>query len=349
MRRSSTALVFVVLAASLGGSLAASAATANDTACRKATISGSASSTEILAYDACRFDRLDAAVAGLKPTTAPTPSPTASSTPTPSTAPTATVTPKPSTTATAPTTPPSSGKPGSSNTGVPVGTTLTAYTGPKTITTAGTVIDAKDISGTLSIQAKNVVIRNSKIHGSNAGTGVAVEENGSATITDSEIYSFEVGITYSNFTAIRVDLHDLTYDGLKMSSNARLQDSWIHSPRPTSDAHWDGVQVQNGVVNTVIQGNNIDGGTADVNSALFLCPDLGPSTNGPLTVTGNWLDGGNFTVNVLDGNNGQYFIKTISVTDNRFGNASKYGRSNVNVPITQSGNVVDSTGAAYSL
>lgn len=347
MRRPLTASVFLVLAVLLGGSLAASAATANDTTCRKATISGSASHEEIVAYDACRFDMLDAQVAALKPTSTPTSSPTAPSTPKPSAPPTPTA--PPTTPTTPPTTPPSSGKPGASNTGVPVGTTLTAYTGPKTITTAGTVIDSKDISGALSIQAKNVVIRNSKIHGSNSGTGLAVEDNGSATITDSEIYSFEVGITYSNFTAIRVNLHDLTYDGIKMSSNARLQDSWIHAPKPTSDAHWDGIQVQNGVVNTVIQGNNIDGGTADVNSALFLCPDLGPSTNGPLTVTANWLNGGNFTVNVLDGNNGQYFIKTIAVNNNRFGNDSQYGRSNVNVPITQSGNVVDSTGAAYSL
>ena len=348
MRRPLTTLVFLVLALLLGGSLAAGAATSNDAACRKAAVSGSVSSGEVLAYDACRFDMLDAQVAALKPTSTPTPSPLPPS----PTAPSTTKPPTTPPTTTPPTTPPttpSSGKPGASNTGVPTGTTLTAYTGPKTITTAGTVIDSKDIGGALSIQAKNVVIRNSKIHGSNSGTGLAVEDNGSATITDSEIYSFEVGITYSNFTAIRVNLHDITFDGLKMSSNARLQDSWIHAPKPTSDAHWDGVQVQNGVVNTVIQGNNIDGGTADVNSALFLCPDLGPSTNGPLTVNGNWLNGGNFTVNVLDGNNGQYFIKTIAVTNNRFGNDSKYGRSNVNVPITQSGNMVDSTGAGYTL
>ena len=251
---------------------------------------------------------------------------------------------------TAPDEPSSSVKPGPSNTGVPAGTVLSPYTGPKTITTAGTVIDSKDVSGALVIRAKNVVIRNSKIHDDpDAIAGIYVDGSGSATITDSEIYNFEVGITYSNWTAIRVNIHDMTADGMKISSNVRLQDSWVHGPKPSSDAHWDGGQVQNGVTNTVIQGNTIDASGSNTNSALFLCPDLGPSTNGPLTVTGNWLNGGNYTVFVLDGNNGQYFISDISVTNNRFGNSFQYGRSNVNVPITQSGNVVDSSGAAHNL
>jgi hypothetical protein len=330
MRRPLTALVFLVLAALLGANFAASAATPNDTTCRK-LVTGSWNSEKVVKYDACRFDKLDSAVAGLAPGTAPTSNPT--SAPTSPASPSVSPTPAVTTTSA----PPSSGKPGSTNTGVPAGTTLTAYTGPKTITTAGTVIDGKDVNGALRIEAKNVTIKNSKVHGDLSSTGIYVT------------YNFEVGITYSNFTAIRVNLHDITFDGLKMSSNARLQDSWIHAPKPTADAHWDGVQVQNGVVNTVIQGNNIDASGSGTNSALFLCPDIGPSTAGPLTVTSNWLSGGNFTVAILDGNNGQYFIKSIIVRTNRFVTPGQYGFSNVNVPITQSGNVVDSSGAAYTL
>jgi hypothetical protein len=273
-----------------------------------------------------------------------TSSPTSTVVPTTTTPkPPTTTTPKPPTT----TTPPSNlAKPGPSNTGVPVGTVLTPYTGPHTITTAGTVIDSKDITGSLSIQAKNVTIRNSKIHDDLSATaGINVEDNGSATITDSEIYNFQVGIVYSNWTAIRINMHDITFDGMKMSSNARLQDSWIHGPKPSSDSHWDGVQVQNGVVNTVITGNFIDASGPGTNSALFLCPDIGPSTNGPLTVTGNWLDGGNYTVFILDGANGKYFISNISVTNNRFGHAAQYGPTDINVPVTWTGNVWDDTGA----
>ena len=93
MRRRLTALVFLVLAALLGANLAASAASPNDTTCRKATVSGSASNDEILAYNACRFDMLDAQVAALKgttPTPAPTPTPKPTASPTATSSPTST-------------------------------------------------------------------------------------------------------------------------------------------------------------------------------------------------------------------------------------------------------------------
>ena len=242
-------------------------------------------------------------------------------------------------------TPVASGRPGPSSTGVPDGVALSAYTGPSTITTAGTVIDGKDVRVGLTIRAKNVVIRNSKIHDDlTAVAGVYVEGSGSATITDSEIYNVDLGITYGNWTAVRVDIHDTASDGVKMSSGARLENSWVHSPKPTSGAHWDGVQVQNGVVDAVIQGSYIDARGSGSNSALFLTPDLGPTTNGPLTVRGNWLDGGNFTLYALDGDNGRYFIRNITITGNRFGRGASYGPTYVNVPVTWSGNVWDDTG-----
>ena len=52
------------------------------------------------------------------------------------------------------------GMPDATTAGVPSGTTLTAYTGPMTITQAGTVIEGKIIDGTLTIDAANVTIKN---------------------------------------------------------------------------------------------------------------------------------------------------------------------------------------------
>ena len=43
------------------------------------------------------------------------------------------------------------GMPDATTAGVPAGTTLTAYTGPMTITTPGTVIEGKIINGTLKV------------------------------------------------------------------------------------------------------------------------------------------------------------------------------------------------------
>jgi hypothetical protein len=59
----------------------------------------------------------------------------------------------------------------SESVGVPAGTTLTAYTGPYTITTDGTVIDSKDITQPITIAANNVTIRKSRLR--NAGSGVS--------------------------------------------------------------------------------------------------------------------------------------------------------------------------------
>jgi len=67
------------------------------------------------------------------------------------------------------------GWPGPSNTGVPAGIVLTTYTGPMTITTCGTVIEAKTVDGSLMIRTGNgftdanhpcVTIRDSLIKGS---------------------------------------------------------------------------------------------------------------------------------------------------------------------------------------
>lgn len=234
------------------------------------------------------------------------------------------------------------GKPGPSNTGVPAGVTLTAYTGPSNITTPGTTIDSKDISTNLTINASNVTIKNCKIHGTLA-SGVIGIDNGNGynlILTDCEIYNFWTGLVYGGWTGIRLNMHDLSYDGIKMSSGATLRDSWIHDPQFEEGAHWDAIQIQDGVTNVTIQHNVIDVGTIG-SDALFFAPDLGPSTNGPVLIDGNWFNGGNYTISILDGNNGVYFVQNITVTNNRWGRTSNYGPCNRNVPITQSGNVWD--------
>jgi hypothetical protein len=269
------------------------------------------------------------------------------STPTTSTSAPPPVTTTPTTTSTAP---PSTGWPDASNTGVPDGVSLTA-SGSITVTAANTVIDGKNITGGVLIKAANVTIKNSRIAGSAGGASCVFVQSGSVTIQDSEIVgNCENGIGFDNWKAIRVEVRGTYGDGVKLGSNVTLQDSWIHDLAPASGAHADGGQVQGGISNTVIRHNVIDlGSSARANAALFIAPDLGPNSNGPLTIDGNKLNGGNFVMYCVDGNNGQYLIKNITITNNRFGAKFTYGRSNVNVPITQSGNVIDATGAAYNL
>lgn len=228
--------------------------------------------------------------------------------------------------------------PGASNTGVPAGTALKA-SGSLTLTTPGQVVSGLDITGGVTVAAPNVVIKNSKVHGSGSGDGIRVL-SGNVTVQDSEIYGFENAIGYDNWTALRVNIHGDTGDGVKLGSNTTLQDSWIHDLTPAAGAHSDGGQMQSGVTNLVVRHNTIDmASTGNANSALFMAPDLGPSTSGPVLVENNYLSGGNYTVYVVDGNNGQYYVSNITVRNNVFG-SSGFGPADVNVPVTWSGNTL---------
>jgi hypothetical protein len=239
------------------------------------------------------------------------------------------------------------GRPGASSTGVPADTTLTP-SGELRITTANQVIDGLDISGPVTVEAPGVVIKNSRIHGDDV-YGVLVRA-GSVTITDTEISGFENGIAGDSWVALRVNIHSVYGDGVKFGDDVTLQDSWIHDVTPSADAHADGGQMQSGVSNLVVKHNVIDMSSASsANSALFLAPDLGPSTSGPVTIDGNWLDGGNFSLYCVDGNNGQYFVQNISITNNKFGRGSAYGPAQINVGVTESGNVWADTGAQLGL
>ena len=262
-------------------------------------------------------------------------SPTATSSPTATRSPTATSSPS--------ATSGSDATPGPDNTGVPAGTSLTSSGGLR-VTKANTVLSNLDIFGQVSIEAPGVVIRNCKIHGSGSGNAIQVR-SGSVEIFDSEIYGYENGIGGDNWEATRVDIHSTTGDGIKLGSNTLVEDSWIHDLSPDSDAHADGIQVQSGIDNASVLNNVIDlSRTASANAALFIAPDLGPSSDGPLLVQGNYLDGGNYTVQVLDGDYGKYYIAQIAFRDNTWGHKSNYGPVRTNVAVAWVNNTFADTG-----
>jgi hypothetical protein len=78
-----------------------------------------------------------------------------------------------------------------------------------------------------------------------------------------------------------------------------------------------------------------------MNSALFICPDLGPTSPGPVIITDNLLGGGNATVYLLDGSYGRYTQSGVSFIDNVFLNDAKFFPVDVSmsVPFEWAGNV----------
>lgn len=244
--------------------------------------------------------------------------------------------------------------PGAANTGVPAGVALTVHQGDMVITQPGTVIDGLDIHGFVDVRAADVTIRNSIIRGGQPGVQDALvrsaSDGASVTITDSELVAAVPstridGLRGYNITAERLDIHHVL-DGAHFwgSGNVVLRDSWIHDILHFENdpgwgggpSHDDSIQIQSGS-DYRITGNRVEGGH---NAAIQLTQDAGRTSD--VTISGNWLDGGACTVNLAQKDLGP--LQGIAVTDNTFGDGSRFGCAILRPPagsISTEGNVSD--------
>lgn len=187
------------------------------------------------------------------PSESPTPTPSPTSTPTPTPTPTPVPVPVPAPAPVpvpAPAPAPVTGWPNASNTGY-LGSTadLKAKSIPS-ITSAGTVIDHVDLSGDTFVNAPNVVIKNSVVHGGN--WGIEVGPNATNLVVQDTTFlgganSAIMDDGYANNVSyVRVNISGST-DGMKLSGAGRLiQDSFIHGLSQTSTSHNDGIQAYEG-------------------------------------------------------------------------------------------------------
>jgi hypothetical protein len=148
--------------------------------------------------------------------------------------------------------------PNSATTGVPAGTSLTAYTGPCTITTNNTVINAKTISGcevndgSLVIEASNVQITNSQVNMRIwLDTDPAASPGWSVSLTDSDVIVSRVdnlaAVCCGNYTITRSELQGSDYSaqcemgtvGGNHGSTCTIRDSYLHGQNtdPAQDWH----------------------------------------------------------------------------------------------------------------
>lgn len=229
--------------------------------------------------------------------------------------------------------------------GVPAGVALRTTPG-FTASVPGQTYDALDVAGPVIVTARGVVIRRSRIRGSGP-CAVWVRDGGSVVIEDSEIVGAENGVGFGSYVLRRCWVHGQYGDGLKLGSDTLVEDSLVNGLVPAAGAHADGGQVQFGVTNLIVRRSVFDVSTCDGNAALFISPDQGPSTAGPVLIEGNTLKGGNYTIYVVDGNYGQYVVGNITVRGNVI-SGGRYGTHNVNVPVTWTGNT-DTAGRPLSL
>lgn len=219
--------------------------------------------------------------------------------------------------------------PGPTNTGVPAGTVLKANGGSK-IKKDGTVLEGLDISGSLSIEANNVVIRKCRIKASATASSssypikVADSSITGLVIEDCEIDGngrTSVVVATKNFTLRRCNVHGGN-DLVRADGNVTIEDSWLHHPYRVAGSHNDAVQMLSGG-NVMLRNNNID--IAVDNDPLNACFIISASSAiNEVTIEGNYLNGGNYTL-YLGANDKGIPVTNVKVRNNKFGRDHRYG------------------------
>lgn len=214
--------------------------------------------------------------------------------------------------------------PDATSTGVPAGTSLTA-SGSITVTQAGAVIDAKQVTGSISIKANNVTIRRTRILATGAYpirvesgfTGALVED----TTIDGR--GVATAATMGNSLTIRRANIYGVLDGPRIGSDFIMVESYIHHLHRITGGHHDALQTT-GASNVILRRNNLqayNSTTGDVmNTAIQIGEEFAVVRN--MVVEDNLMNGGNFTVNA--GGGGTTGAQ-VQFRRNKFGRNFRYG------------------------
>ena len=230
------------------------------------------------------------------------------------------------------------------NTGVPSGTTLTAYTGPMTITTNGTVIENKIINGGLDITGANVTIRNCIITYKDF---FAIDVRG-VNITVENCTIIGPGYNGDSPAAISCDVGGGTFVGNDISGaehgivlgpgSAVVIGNYIHDAGSNkADPHIGGISLKGGQNNVLIEGNTVILGS-DATSDIFLQNNWGPISN--VTINHNYLGGDPGYDIYVEGRLSGGPVTGISITNNVIVKGHYGDYSIVDASPTMSGNVV---------
>jgi hypothetical protein len=234
--------------------------------------------------------------------------------------------------------------PTADNTG-PTGPLNRLPDGTITIRTDGTVLENFELEGEIRVEARDVVIRNFRLRGTtDFGIRTSASDR-SVTIEDGEITGTGRSAVFGNgVTARRLHIHHTLADAFHFSyaGDSSVESSYVHHIGAKVSAHGDAVQIVKGS-NFSFRNNRFDmpvdlpvdpsqypadlvdryGGLREThghNAAFMIKQDSGPISN--VVVDGNWLNGGNVTINVdnVHGNpQGLVFV------NNLFGNDYRYG------------------------
>jgi Domain of unknown function (DUF4082) len=192
-------------------------------------------------------------------------------------------------------------------TGVPAGTALQTVNGNMTVKTDGTQIVGKRITGSLNIQANNVVIKNSEIVGAvvnwdNGGSWKFTIEDSTVGAKDGcpgDYTSFAVG--EDNYLARRVLVRGFP-DGFRIGGpkGVTIEDSYVTLCSSSPSDHSDGVQAYGAAGPSVIRHNVIDQRPASETwtAPIFLPGGSDNRASASFVVTDNVVAGGTYSIRI---------------------------------------------------
>jgi hypothetical protein len=257
-------------------------------------------------------------------------------------------------------------RPGSTNTGVPVGTVLKKHTGDLVITKAGTVISGLDVYGYITVKAPNVTITKTRVRGGKPTYDRdlirANDPNAyNLKITDSTIrpdyltakqaIGIRLGASYQ--VAQRVDVSS-TVDGIRITGKGvRVENSWLHDfkhysydPYFKDGTHDDAIQIEGGTGIRIL--NNSFSGA--YNAGVMVAQDQ--SAVSDLKINNNYGNGGGCTINIAK--KSRPYMTGLEVNSNRFGRSQRNKGCAITYRIAETslkpvGNVWDDNGTAVKV
>lgn len=213
--------------------------------------------------------------------------------------------------------------PGPDNTGVPAGTKLKA-SGSLKLAEDGAVVSGLDITGCVTVTARNVVIRKSRIT-CDSNYSIRTDGADNLLVEDVEIDGMgrnSAAVCCGEYTLRRVDISNVI-DGPRLGSNVVVEDSWIHHLKRQPGSHNDTLQTT-GASNIVVRGNSLEAYNPVTRDPFNACLMIG-STTGPvvenLLFEGNYCNGGNYSIGVRTDLN----AVNIRLRANVFGRNYRYG------------------------
>jgi len=223
-----------------------------------------------------------------------------------------------------------------------------------TVTSNGEVIENVEISGSLRIEADNVVVRNFRLLAGGAPYGIQMTDGAkNVKLQRGEVRDASSALLYgSDFLAESLELHHGGGDAIKAILRATVRQSWIHHLGSNANAHADGNQTRSG--GQLFFGDNYfdmpSPGTPEYPGSPWksnACQII-QAADGPIdgvTFERNIFDGGNYVLYVTSPDNFG-MPKNVRIVDNLFGDNYKYGLLNKDGALFESGNRWLETGIA---